>query len=516
MTDRTKNEASAPKHRWLTGERQGDRTATWQGLLLPPPVTPAICAHRYLRGPYTAAGALLQALVPRAIQRRPELVARHEIEILTAAPALRSIVPATLDTLTSLAVPDERTRFYSGMRTLRLAHGLTEFVRDCLRDCGEGAPRSVFFDDVQHADRTDQEFLAVLLRRIDPALLTVVVGTGTDFGAGEPVVAPSAAGAAGRSATGGLAESLLRFCDRIESIAVPVAADGRPDDRELARAFVDTDCTSDDPDAVAAYHRIPDEERRALHDERAGRLDDSSDPALAWGAIPLHRLRGSQPLVEGARAMSHALNECMKLGFYDATIEFCERGRAIVDWETNPELRWFFTTKLPTSLSAIGRGEEAEAICDEGRAHTREPLIHRQLAYATSMLYIRHLQPHKHDIERALGWIKEAIALSSLFEDPKEREFGVVFNQNGRALIEVRRGRPEVALELVEAGIARLDDYLEPDQHLLHRSVLKYNRAQVLAGMGRIDEALADYRAVIALDPNYPEYHFDVANLLHR
>jgi hypothetical protein len=38
-------------------------------------------------------------------------------------------------------------------------------------------------------------------------------------------------------------------------------------------------------------------------------------------------------------------------------------------------------------------------------------------------------------------------------------------------------------------------------------TVLRYNRAQVYAGVGRLEEAVADYLAVIEQDPNYPEYH---------
>ncbi|MBC3841473.1 hypothetical protein GXW82_17855 [Streptacidiphilus sp. 4-A2] len=38
-------------------------------------------AHRRLRGPYTAAGTILRAVVPQALERFPDLVAAHVIEI---------------------------------------------------------------------------------------------------------------------------------------------------------------------------------------------------------------------------------------------------------------------------------------------------------------------------------------------------------------------------------------------------------------------------------------------------
>jgi tetratricopeptide (TPR) repeat protein len=232
--------------------------------------------------------------------------------------------------------------------------------------------------------------------------------------------------------------------------------------------------------------------------------------------LPYHREHGSDPLGSGARALTEGMDECMRLGFYDATLEFCARGRALAPWDERPDLWWTFTSKMPTSLSALGRAEQAEAICDEARATTVNPNIHIQCAYATSMLYTRHREPRRRDHERALAWINEAIAISELLPDPKLRAFNTVFHHNGLALIEAHRRRPERALELVTAGIAELDRQLGTDEHHLHRSVLRYNRAQVLAGLGRYEEALADYRAVAEVDPYYPEYHFDLGNLLRQ
>src|SRR5882757_9925887 len=200
MSDAIHEPAKAAEHLFLAGELRRDRHARLAALPLPEPVRPEIRlidAHRGSGGPYTVAGALIRALVPDALTRRPELVAAHEVEILTVAPELRDLVPATQETLTSLAVPNERTRFYSRMRTLRIAHGLKEFLDELLRGDrpaddlprhdrpddvpppgelppdGELPPRpapyALIVDDLDHADPTDQEFVAVLLRRMDPA-----------------------------------------------------------------------------------------------------------------------------------------------------------------------------------------------------------------------------------------------------------------------------------------------------------------------------------------------------------
>jgi tetratricopeptide (TPR) repeat protein len=139
-----------------------------------------------------------------------------------------------------------------------------------------------------------------------------------------------------------------------------------------------------------------------------------------------------------------------------------------------------------------------------------------QAAYATAMLYTRHHAEGVRDDDRALGWINQAIAIARLLPDARDRAMQTVFNQNGRALIKSHQGDREDALRLVTDGLARLDRELGPDEHRLHRSVLRYNRAQLYAGLGRLDEALADYTDVIEEDPHYAEYHFDRAALLRR
>ncbi|MFJ2780672.1 tetratricopeptide repeat protein [Kitasatospora sp. NPDC087315] len=505
------------RHVLVAGRLRRDRAAARERLGVPAPLLPEISAHRRLRGPYTAAGTLVRGLLPDALARRPELVTAHEVELLTVAPELRDRLPATRETLTSLAVPQERTRFYSRRRTLRIAHGLQEFLAELLTAEGYGT-RSLVVEDLDHADPTDLEFLSVLLRRTDPALLTVLAG-GTaallDPSPADPAVEP------GTPPGENLPLVLALHCTRIDAPAAAPAVPDETDDetdeansRAAAARYIAGDATDDDPAALAAYLRLPAGERQALHDQRAEALLAAGERSAALGAVPYHREHGSDVLGTGLPALAEAMDACMLLGFYDATLDLCRRGRALCDPERHPEAWWHFTGKMPTSLSALGRADEAEAICDEARARSRNPAVHIQCAYATAMLFTRHRAPDRRDHDRALGWINEAIALASLLPDRRQRAFNTVFHNNGLALIEAHLGRPEAALELVTAGLAELDRDLGHDEHSLHRSVLRHNRATVLGGLGRLDEALDDLRAVIAADPHYPEYHFDLGNLL--
>lgn len=490
---------STYSHHWLRGSLSSHRRGLVETLELPPPLLPTIDAHRRLRGPYAAAGTLLRAVVPDALDRVPDLVHAHDIEILSTAPELRAVVPASRETLTSLAIPQERTRFYSRLRTLRMAHGLAEFVRDYLRALDSG-PRLVVVDNADQADITDQELLSVLLRRVDPAVLTLVVGTGSG------------------AVRDGLATALSRYAVAVDVGPLPPAdpTDAGADERELARRHVASDCVDDDPAALAAYDRLEPAERARLHDQRADELEARGELSLRLGAIPYHRERGSDPTGAGAQALRFGLNYCIDMGFYEATIDFGERGRALVGWEDDQQLRWDFTTKMTTSLGALGRADEAEVLYNEARAALTHPLAHMQAAYATAMIYTRHHADDRKDHHIAKGWINEAVVIADLLPDSKDIAFRRVFQRNGLALVEMHLGNLDGALRLVSEGLERLDHELDPDEHRLHRSVLRHNRAQLYARMERLDEALADFNAVIELDPNYSEYYFDRGNLLRR
>ena len=493
-------------HSGSPGARIADPTAAGSGLDVPPLLAPAIDAHRRLRGPYTVAGTLMRAIVPDAIERSPELVAAHDIEILTVAPELRGIVAASHETLTSLAVPEERTRFYSRMRTLRLAHGMTEFLRDYVLLTGSH-PVSVVIDRIDQADPTDQEFVSILVRRLDPALVTLVIGTGTD---------PDPASPLGAALVRYAHAQLQAGPTSVDLDAATGLADKSPRDR--AHWYVDSDCTEAGQVGKllrAAYDGLIAEERAGLHDERAAALEALGEQSLDLGAVAFHREHGSDP-EKAVLALRTGLDYCINMGFYEATVDFGNRGRALIDWDEEIDHWWAFTTKMTTSLAALGRPEEAEALYDEARAFSDSPSIHMQAAYATAMLYTRHHDDARKDDNKAMGWINEAIAISKLLPDPGERAFNTVFHQNGRALIENHMRRPEEALRLVSDGLDLLAQELDQAAHRLHRSVLRYNRAQVYSAVGRFEEAVADYTDVIAEDPNYSEYHFDLGNLLRK
>lgn len=497
-------------HYWIRANHRRDRDRVRASMDLPP-VLAVIDAHQRLRGPYTAAGTLLRLIGEDALGRCPELGSRHHIEILETTPELSGAVPHIEASLDSIVPPEERVRYRARLHTLRIAHGLSEFLRDYLAALGGGA-RTLVVDNAHHADPTDQEFLAVLLRRLTPAQLTIVVETGTGLLIDPP--GPVAAS---------LRQALIDYATPIDYATIDgpavtpstvTVAQSHTDD--LALAYVESDGTSSDPRHRAAYEHLPAAIRATLHDERMAALLALRQPSLLLGAIPYHAEHGSDPAGAGAQALRRAQAYCKARGFYHAAADLGMRGRRLVDRLGQPDLWWDFTGDMTISLGSAGRAEEAEAFYDEVRRLSTDPAIHMHLAYGTAMLYTRHNEEERRDHGRARAWLNLAVAIASLLEDPKERAFYSVFHNNGLALIEVREGRTQEALRLVSEGIERLDKELAPNEQAQHRAGLLYNRAQVYGMMGRPEEALADWAAVMELDQNFPDHYFNRGNILRR
>ncbi|WP_433497642.1 tetratricopeptide repeat protein [Sphaerimonospora sp. CA-214678] len=456
-------------------------------------------AHRRRCGPYTAAGAVLNALVPGALERRPDLVAAHDIEIRSAAPDLRHLVPARRRSIADGLPRPQRILVPAPRRTLRIANGLAEFLRDHLRDRGSDGPRALVVEQADEADHTDWEFLVVLLRRLDPALLTLVVC------AAEP--GPD------------LAAALERYAEPLR----PAEQDGPP--AVPGEDYVELDGTCEAPAVREPYELMSPRERARRHRERSDALTATGRTAPRLGAIPYHLERchlerchpehGGDPraLID---AFAFAVERCLAEGFHHAAAELGERALRIIERESDPEAWWRILHSTASALGATEREEAARALLDLARREIVDPVHRATAAYATAMLLVRHHDLDRRDIGEALAWINEAVALTSLLPDRRLRAFHLGFDLNGKALVESRRGRLTEAYRLVQEAIELADRDLAPGEHPIHRLVLLANRAQLTAMLGRPAEALPDLTAAIEADPRYPDYYLDRGNLLYR
>lgn len=452
-------------------------------------------AHRRLRGPYTAAGEVVRQITPAVVRDRPDLANRHDIELLTVAPELTTLVDDRRKTLTAAANPRNRTRYHPSGRTTRLAHGLVEYLAETSSFSG---PFSLVITDVDDADMTDIEWLAILLRRMNPEDCRVVVHS-RDTDLPEP-----------------LGAALRLYADRHTPKRTTDARQSVTTGPSLIAEYIAGDCLSHDPRLIQAYEQSQPSARAVLHDARAHQLEALNQASLRLGAIPYHRERGTDPLGAGAQALLHAIERCVLEGFYHAVIELGPRCLGVLDWATQGESCWLVIAKVTTALAALNRPADAEAMYDLACAATPSPSVHLQSAYGRAMLYTRYYTDSRRDHNKAKASVNTAISISSLLPDDQRRAFNITFNENGLALVEMHLGDLDEALRLVEHALIRLDREIDPDEHIQHRSVLAYNRAQLLAAMGNLEQALSAYHEVIDSDPHHSEYYFERASILRR
>lgn len=477
-------------HLLIIGRYQHDRTDAWQEAA-PTATGFTVDSYARLRGIYTGLNTLMRELVPVVYERNPAIVHAHATEILYLAPELdRVIEPGIFRPIpTEVYRKHQRVliRAYSTVRPLLLTHGITNFLKKCAALPGL-APFSVYFENAHEADELDRQFLAIALRRIDPNLITIGVGTAT---------------------------GLPDFAAHTKTLTAP--ATERPAAADPARAYVDSDGTTDHPAEIAAYHATDLATRQRWHDERAEILEQHDDYGPALGAIPYHRAHGRFPATLGAAAYTRATEYVTDVGYYEAAIRIGDLGRALVDRETQfREYRSLFVEQdIPLLL--LRRTEAARAIYEELRAFTPDPLVQAHAAYGMAMLYARFYPLERRDYTKARAWINTALALARTLPQVDLRAHLTAFECNGLALVEFRLGRFDEAIRVETEAMALLDNRPGPHRYelFLRRALLSFNRAQVYAVLGRWDEAAADLTTVIDLFPEESDGYLERGNA-HR
>jgi tetratricopeptide (TPR) repeat protein len=444
---------------------------------------PTIDGHRRPHGPYTVGAAILEHLVPAALERSPDLVAAHDIEIRAVAPRLRDLVPARRVTVDAGLPDDERILVPAPRRTLRLANGIAEFVRTA---SPPGSVLTVCNGD--RADPTDVELLDVLMRRVPPATLAITVYAGGPDRPPDSRDATELWALVDRCVQEGFLHAVAELGER--GLALTEPGGGR------WWRFAQRAAT-----ALGALGRW--EEARALW-ERVRR--ESQDPAVhaatAYGLAMLDArhpdaarrdLGRARGWINQAVAISTLLPDpaqrAFKLGFDLnglALIEF-RQGRlrqalALVEsavelsrelGERHPVHRMVLLANRAQLLAASGRSKEA--LEDYAAAIAIDPMFPDYYLERGNLL-------------AKLGWEAEALAdyEAALRAGPPLPE--AYYN---RAELRIRRDDLEGAL----ADLARVVD-LDPsfvDAHV--------NRAGLLAALERDDEARTAVEAGLALAP---------------
>ena len=173
-----------------------------------------------------------------------------------------------------------------------------------------------------------------------------------------------------------------------------------------------------------------------------------------------------------------------------------------------PDQKLNFMTGM--GLLLLGRTLEAETYYRRWR--NDGPRCKARADYTLAMLYVRHHPEHLRSLEVAEQLLEEAYSiLEQLPEGDSQVTFEQVFNRNGLALIEYKRGLVDEAAKRVVEGINRLVS--ENPRQALHRVVLIYNVALCYQTLNRWQEARETFAELLDFDPLMPEYHLELARV---
>jgi tetratricopeptide (TPR) repeat protein len=444
---------------WVADARAGGVIATY--------VSGDVDVH----GVWAGLDQLLWSILPRVREVAPELVERHSYELCLVLPALRRELFVKNPCLTDIATAEEKVRNYPNDRAYRSLQGLVDFM-DAWHAIEPWTGWAIACDCFDSTTSLVRRFFAELLRRRGAELRLALV-LAVDIGQRED------------------AQSLFQASRVLPPVVLDLPA-AEP---------------ADMPSASEAGRRADELEQRigqdriewSIHIPRLLSLwqqSDTPERALPW--------------------LMRAINTYDHDGLYEIAVRYADAVETNLDrmFASDPQLHALAVLNLFFCYTALGRVEDGYRILrDHGLPKITDPVILVDVHYFLGMLHARFRR--ERDFDLATAHLEEAIALIEGLEVPESRRhFLRVFVRNGLAYVRFRQGRAAEALELCDSGLAELDAVLRPDEHRLHRSVLLYNGAQVLAALDRSEQAITTLSRAMDMDPNYSEYYLERGALL--
>jgi tetratricopeptide (TPR) repeat protein len=397
------------------------------------------------------------------------VITQHDYELYMVLSHYRDVIHPRHLCLTDTARGIERTRFYPMERSYRLVHGLVGLVLQWKRTLGDQQSWRVIVRNFDHAQHLAARFVGELARRAAPdSRIDVVVHTGGDASTVAALLPDMRAIPAGASPS--VATRAL-----LDDIAADAAANAIADDD----AALETNFPG-----LLQYYR--------------DRQNGFAAAQLAFKVLAVYNRRG---YYHEAKSLLPAI-----LRYFD---------RLVGDDQAK---RMSYVSEINSCLVASGDGEQAlQTVRSLAVPHITEPVLLANMNYIFAMHHLRYLDAK--DTERAehhLVLAKDNLRAAEDRPVANEHAFLKAFIDNGLAFLRVRQKRHQEALDLCQRAYESVTHVLGENRHLLHRSVLQYNMAQVRVMLGQLEEGLGCYRTAIAMDPFYAEYHAEVASILEQ
>ncbi|MHC5771383.1 MAG: tetratricopeptide repeat protein [Nostoc sp.] len=422
-------------------------------------------------GPWAGLKDLLTAILPQVQAQAADLIIKHDYELTRVLPALRRTISVRYPSLTDIATQKEQIRNYPADRAFRIIHGIIDFLTAWF-ERSQSSRWVIACDRYDFSGGLVRIFFAELMRRRGQQLnLTLLVA-----------IAPEANH---KDVIGKFSNQYLQHI-RLDLLPSPT--------------------TNISPQEMA---RLAEELEQQLEDDLIEQ--EIHLPRLIW-----YLLLSNQPKL----ALKYQIKAAAiynRKGFYEDGLAFAQA--ALVQLERycpeDMQKRWLIDSMLYTSYVALDKPLKAFEIMERAIQGTNNPDNLFQGCFMMAMLYIRELQ--ERDIVKAEAYLERGLAELASSNIPEDvKLFQKTFNRNGMALVRYRQGRHQEAVELCQWCYEQVNALLNPEQHLLYRSVLLFNIAQVYDFIGNYGEAINYFTEAMAIDPNYSEYYNSRGNLYFK
>ena len=481
------------RHEWVVDPFHRDNELPSR---TPPAEHLEINAHRNLRGPYTAAIEIVLRLLDHpSISLLKDLFHQQQLTLLLVCPELANSRWVSPEVRKWLTLSGEGN---PSSRTLRLAHGLTDFILDCAIHLSSLAPLILSIDNVDFADPLDQEFLAVLLRRAHPDQLKVKIRTSSDR----------------------LHDQLQSVVQKFVTVKYPLSAQSdflltenipAIEQLRLAKEYVWSDCTSNSRSLKSSYAAMPDDDRRVLHQERLAALQAFGQTSFSLGALPFHCEQAGDDPAPLLAASVH----CMHVAFYEAARDWAVRGQRMLASTDQSKLSNDLSRNILFSLLLLGRVDELEIVCARNLEQSKDPALLAHTTYAKAILEARLYDPARRDYTAARNWIKKSMVFTEMLPPSETRAVNVAFLRNTMALVEMRTGDLDSALQLLSDSLQFMAAEA-PTKFESECAILLHNRARLHIKRNELPKAIDDLTTLLRHQPGNYEGYFDRGVLLQR
>jgi tetratricopeptide (TPR) repeat protein len=204
----------------------------------------------------------------------------------------------------------------------------------------------------------------------------------------------------------------------------------------------------------------------------------------------------------------------MRMACYHAALDWAMRGRRMIAAYPQGKEYGELTRHALFAQLLLGRFDEVEQLCADIRASSDDPALLAHATYATAILNARLYAPARRDYDAAAASVDASLTFTERLPVSSTRAVNSAFLKNTRALLEMRRKRPDAALRLLEEALQSLET-TAPDAFATESAILFHNRARVYIALGDIDRAIHELTTLLTHEPSNSEACFD-RGVLHQ